>query len=206
MTEYFAAALTTRGIRRDDSSAIAAFFDAAGCACNCQYWRFGGTKNEWLDTLATGGSQNRAALHAQMLADELHGVIALQNERIVGWMQVTPKRYIPKLLRQSVYRTLTIFDENAWSIGCLLVLPALRKRGVAAALLAAAVEYARAHAASAIEAYPRDADRELYDEEAFMGPASIYRHAGFVHVGGELPYPVLRRTFDERATRETTPK
>jgi hypothetical protein len=51
----------------------------------------------------------------------------------------------------------------------------------------------RAWGGQAIEAYPHAIDREMHDEEAWMGPASIFFAAGYRMIAGENPYPVLRR-------------
>jgi GNAT superfamily N-acetyltransferase len=51
---------------------------------------------------------------------------------------------------------------------------------VAHAMLAAAIDYAREHGASALEAYPVDPSRgRVPAASAFMGPLGMYERAGF---------------------------
>ena len=54
-------------------------------------------------------------------------------------------------------RTIPRLDPpNTWWVVCFVVASRARRRGVASALLAAAVDYAAAHGAPAIEGYPID--------------------------------------------------
>ncbi|MGH7328012.1 MAG: GNAT family N-acetyltransferase, partial [Polyangiaceae bacterium] len=62
----------------------------------------------------------------------------------------------------------------------------------ARALVHHAAKIARNRGATIVEAYPHAIDRAMYDEEAWMGPASIFTSEGFTREAGELPYPVLR--------------
>ena len=64
-----------------------------------------------------------------------------------------------------------------WSIVCFVVDKPFRARGVAPALLAGAVEYAFAHGATSVEAYPH-----VTDERDYMGHTELYARAGFRHV------------------------
>jgi GNAT superfamily N-acetyltransferase len=49
-----------------------------------------------------------------------------------------------------------IDDLPVWSIVCFDVRPGYRRRGIATALLSGAIDYARAHGAIGVEAYPTD--------------------------------------------------
>jgi len=124
----------------------------------------------------------------------MHGVVALGGNDVVGWLKLAPAAAVPKLYAQRVYRRLPCFDgprDGVLTVGCLLVDPAWRRRGVARALVHGAIAFARAEGARALEAFPRRAD-ELRDEEAFTGPFSLFVEAGFQIVHDFQPYPVLR--------------
>ncbi len=182
---------------------LAALFEASSCGCHCRYWHFSGTKNDWLARLATTPDENKMELSAALAAhdDSARGLVAiangLENKPIVGWMKLAPRAAVPKLRNLPTYRSLDLGDDaGAFSIGCFLVHPAHRKNGVARALVDAAPEIVRAWGGKSIEAYPHRIDRPMYDEEAWMGPASLFMHAGFEKIAGEDPYPVLRRNVD----------
>jgi len=181
---------------------LAALFEACGCSCFCRYWHFTGTKNDWLARAAFAPDESRSEMEAALVAedDSARGLVAIdstrENEPIVGWMKLAPRASMPKLRRLSVYRAHDLGDDaGVFSIGCFLIHPEHRKRGVATALVAAAADAVRASGGGAVEAYPHAIDRPMYDEEAWMGPANIFERAGFVNVAGELPYPVLRLTL-----------
>jgi ribosomal protein S18 acetylase RimI-like enzyme len=64
-------------------------------------------------------------------------------------------------------------DDRAWSIVCFIVHPTARRKGLAKALLDAAVEHALSKGASAIEAYPHNRRAD------YMGSAEMFASAGF---------------------------
>jgi len=78
------------------------------------------------------------------------------------------------------------------TVGCVLVVPAFRRRGIARRLLGAQVDYARQLGARALEAFPRGAS-DVSDGEQWMGPLSIFAELGFAVVHDFSPYPVLRK-------------
>jgi len=174
----------------------AALFDAAASPCFCRYWHFEGDENAWLDRCAHQREENRreqlALVHA---GDErARGLVALDGEDAVGWMKLVSRARLPKLRRLPVYRALDLGDDDGvLSIGCILVHPAYRRRGVAKDLLAAAEAHGRALGARALEAYPRSTTEPVSDEELWLGPESIFLAAGFEPVAGEKPYRVLRK-------------
>ena len=190
-----APATIIRVTKLTDALAAAFFtlFTRSNSQCFCQYWHFQGTKNEWLAELAEGGTHNREAAADSIKNGTRTGLLALAGEEVVGWLKVEPKPQLVKLTGQSVYRKLAL-DQQAQTmvVGCMLVAPEWRNRGVARALLQHAPAFAIANGAHVLEAYPRVTDARLHEEEAFMGPASVFTELGFKLVAGELPYPVLR--------------
>lgn len=183
-------------------SALAALFEASHVPCYCRYWHFTGTKNDWLERCAFTPEENRDALIQAVESGDPSGLGLVAHEpgedgpRVVGWMKLAPRRALPKLRKLPVYGALDLGDEDTtFSIGCVLVAPEHRGRGVARALLRAAEGFVRAHGGTAIEAYPRRSDAPLYPEEVWMGPERLFLDEGFEHVAGELPYPVLRKRF-----------
>lgn len=179
----------------------AALFEAAHSPCYCRYWHFTGNKNDWLARAVDGGSANRAEQKAAIAegGPAASGLVAIDTssneEPVVGWMKLAPRAALPKLRGLSVYRAHDLgSDEGVFSVGCFLVHPAYRRRGVARALLGAAPAFVRARGGTSIEAYPRRSREELHDEEALMGYESLFVELGFIPFGGEAPYPVLRRS------------
>jgi GNAT superfamily N-acetyltransferase len=69
-----------------------------------------------------------------------------------GWCQLSPRDSLPWLDR--TWRLKRPDDQPAWSVSCLYVRKAYRRRGVTAALIDAAVKAAECAGAPAVEAYP----------------------------------------------------
>lgn len=197
------ASFVARAIRPDDAEPLARLFEREGCPCYCRYWHFQGTNKEWEARCAFDAAQNRAELISAVEhgAVEGYGIVASTVARpgeLIGWLKLVPRPALDKLLVRSPYKGLAQPGESieVLSIGCLLIDPAERRRGVARALVSAAIEQARRDGALAIEAYPRDARERVHDGELWMGPRSVYDALGFEAVRGDGgPYPVLRRAL-----------
>jgi ribosomal protein S18 acetylase RimI-like enzyme len=178
-------------------------FEACASSCFCRYWHFEGTKNEWLERLAftpgTNTDEQRAAVREAHPSGR--GLVALDGDVVVGWMKLSPRSAVPKLRRLPVYRALDLGDDDGvLSIGCVLVHPAHRRRGVARALLEEALASAKATGARAVEAYPHRRSEALRDEELWMGPLSLFEAYGFLPLEGNAAYPVLRCVLEGRVS------
>ena len=180
----------------------AALFEACHCACYCRFWHFIGTTNDWLARTAFSAEVNREEHVQGLLAGDpaSRGLVALAGgDAVVGWMKLVPRTNVTKLRKGRVYGALDLGpDEGVYSIGCFLVHPEHRGKGVARALVGAADEAVRAWGGRAIEAYPRRSSDELRPEEVWMGPERIYIDAGYTHIAGEPPYPVYRKEIGVR--------
>ena len=178
------------------ADALGALFDRVGSTCFCRYFHFEGDKNAWLGRLFHEPEQNRAELAEHARAPGLHGVVArIDDGRVAGWMKLEPALALPKLYEQRTYKNLPIFGgdrAHVWTVGCFLVEPELRRRGIARALLARGIELARAAGARSLEAFPRRAEG-VADEQLFTGPLALFAAEGFTVVHEQTQYPVLRR-------------
>jgi GNAT superfamily N-acetyltransferase len=183
----------------DNAGAWAALFEASGCACHCRWWHFTGNKNEWLARCFEEPAKNRDEQTALVRAGapEAQGLLATEDDgSAVGWMKLAPRALLPKLRRQGAYRPVDLGDdEGVWSIGCLLVRPDRRRRGVGRALIEAAPDQVRAWGGRAVEAYPHRVEHALHDEEAWMGPESVFIQLGWQRVHDVAPYPVYRTSL-----------
>lgn len=124
------------------------------------------------------------------------GVLAYDGPEVVGWAAVAPRAELPFARSRKIPH---IDDLPTWSVWCLRVRPAHRGRGVAHALLAGAVDFARGHGAPAIEGYPVDNHGERVDlVMAYVGTRSLFEKAGFTlasetsAVSGGFPRVVMR--------------
>jgi GNAT superfamily N-acetyltransferase len=132
----------------------------------------------------TGRDQDKRELnHARMRdlvgeAEIAPGLIGFLDDRPVGWVSIGPRQDYLRLQRSAVYAR--VDDTPVWSIVCFVVSRASRGLGVSHALLAAAIEFARGHGATVIEAYPPDVgDRRLKAAYGYAGFEGMYQAAGF---------------------------
>jgi GNAT superfamily N-acetyltransferase len=182
---------------------LESLFDAAGSPCFCRFWHFEGTNNAWLERCAIRPEDNRTELRSalQSGSDEARGLVALQRSAtsepsLVGWLKVAPASSVKKLYDRKLYRGLPCFEGDragVFVIGCMLIHPAHRHRGVATTLVRGAIHLAPTWGARALEAFPRRPKEPVSDEELWTGPMGAYGANGFVVVNDFEPYPVLRR-------------
>ena len=119
--------------------------------------------------------------------------MAYLGDEPVGWCAVEPRPAFHGLLRPTFRihwegRDEDREDESVWAITCLFARAGYRKRGIARALAAAAVEHARAQGAAAVEAYPI-IDKNVLSEELHVGTESVFADAGLTVVS----HPSKRR-------------
>jgi len=154
---------------------LAALFEEGGDPkwCWCMYFRARG--RTWSNSTAAG---NRAELEALTGGPLAPGLVAYRDDRVVGWVSLGPREDYERLTYSQVLAP--IDDTPVWSIVCFVVSRRSRGQGVAAALLDAAVEYAREHGATTLEGYPVDAgDDRVPAANAFHGTLRMFERAGF---------------------------
>lgn len=183
--------MIVRAATRADFASLAALFERDHSPCYCRYWHFEGTNKEWEARCAFEPDKSRDELSASLGAGEGHGLIAI-DERVLGWMKLVPQPVMHKLLKRSPYKDLEA--PEVWSIGCFLIDPEHRRRGVATALLRGAIELAPALGARVLEAYPRVFEG-MHDGEQWTGPYAMFESLGFEVFRDQPQYPVVRKTL-----------
>lgn len=176
--------------------ALAELFAAGGDPkwCWCQFWRKPGS--HWTNTTA---ADNRADLDALVGGDPAPGLVALEDGVAVGWVGLGPREEFPRIERSQVLPRLP--GEAVWSVNCFVVARRSRGRGIADALLAAAVEYAAVHGARLVEGFPVDTGGErMPSASAYTGTRGMFERAGFEEAArstskaaGGRPRVVMRR-------------
>lgn len=186
--------LAVRRASPSDHAALLGFFEAAGSRCYCHYHDFRGDGRAWQASLVENSEGHAAALLEGLASGAITALLALDGERVVGWMRFGPPGQ-NRQYGQRVYRDLPCLSgprERVASAYCFLVDPTLRRRGVARALLGELVLAAGRFGFETIEGLPRGPGGAL-DEEFWTGPLSLFEELGFAVVHDFAPYPVVRR-------------
>ncbi len=132
---------------------------------------------------------NRATLRKVVKNGPPPGILALRDDLAVGWCRVTPREAVPGLDRP--FRTRRVDEVAVWSISCFYVRKGHRRSGITTALIAAAVDYARAAGAPALEAYPLDGT--VSPSATASGYFSTFTRLGFTEVARRSPErPIVR--------------
>jgi GNAT superfamily N-acetyltransferase len=179
---------------------LAALFEEGGDPrwCWCQFWRVRGT-----DFGRSTADRNREALRGLVARQPPPGLVAVEPDgRVIGWISLGPREDFERLERSRVRPRLD--DLPVWSIVCFVVGRRARRRGMAARLLHAAIDYARARGAPALEAYPVDASEGRPTAATlYSGTVSTFLRAGF-HVAREIDSPsaTVTRTIVRLPLRE----
>jgi len=162
----------------------------ADSGCWCMFWRL--RRSEFH---ALGKIKRKAAFRRLVKSGAPLGILAYEGPQPVGWCAVAPRAATSALERSPVCKP--VDDQPVWSITCFFVDPKARRDGVMAALIEAAVKYAKREGATIVEAYPRDTGGARIDSASgYVGVVEPFLGAGFREVARRTPKrPVMRRSL-----------
>lgn len=163
--------------RLDDLTEL---FDSAGITrgCFCMYFLL--PRAEFHAGWRGGG--NQAAFKELTRQGEAPlGLIAYDDDRAVGWVAVGPRSRYKTAIgpRARVLKDRDkAEDDDVWLIPCFFVRVGARRQGTTGALLDAAVDFARAEGATAVEGFPLSEGAKL-GVDGYLGHEPVFRAAGF---------------------------
>jgi GNAT superfamily N-acetyltransferase len=144
--------------------------------CWCIFWRVRSK-----DFSEASPAANRERLRALVEQGPPPGLVAITDGRAIGWVGLAPRVEYQRLEHSRVIPR--VEGPDPWVVSCFVVSRDARGRGVASALLAAAVDHARAAGAVALEGYPIDPGGteggRVRDTGAYVGTRSMFERAGF---------------------------
>ena len=139
--------------------------------CWCLSYRLSAKENRSLVGAARGKKVKELMKRGPL------GVLAYDGEEVVGWAAVAPRAETAFAVSRTIPQ---IDDLDVWAVWCIRVRPGHRGKGISHALLAGAVDFARAQGAPAIEGYPVDNQGKKVDlTMAYVGTRSLFEKAGF---------------------------
>jgi GNAT superfamily N-acetyltransferase len=149
-------------------------FGPGGAPGGCWCMWFRRRASEFAKTKAT---QNKADLRALTESGEEPGLIAYVDGDPAGWISLDPREKYPRITNSRLFKP--IDDKPVWSVVCFVIGKPYRRIGLSARLLGAAINYARDHGATTLEAYPVEPGENLTGDRGFQGIRSVFDRAGF---------------------------
>lgn len=148
------------------------FGQNGACAgCWCMWWRIPDS-DRFMDVR---GAEARRRQKALVLSGKSRGLLAFAGGEPVGWCAYGRRTDFAALARS---RTLACEDaERVWSLPCFFIKPGWRGRGVARALLRAALASLKRQGAAIAEAYP--VQPPASNASAFTGTVPWLESEGF---------------------------
>lgn len=164
--------------------------------CYCMYYRRSGSNP--VSPGLTHSQANQRALRALVDRGVVPGLLGYVDGRAIGWVSLGPREDYAKLARSPVMKP--VDDKPVWSIVCFFVDATMRGKGVADALLAGAMRWAREQGVTLLEAYPCDKPQRAAAESMWFGSKTMFDRAGFREVARRKPMrPVVRKGVRGRA-------
>jgi GNAT superfamily N-acetyltransferase len=198
--------LDVRAIGPEDWPAIERLFGPHGACggCWCMWARLPRGGELWE---RSKGETNRRSFRELVRSGRVHALLARAGGEDVGWCCLGPRGDFPRLERVKALEG--AWDEGTWGVVCFYVPARWRGRGVASALLAAAIRLARERGARTLEAYPVRAaggpKASIPAAFAWTGVPALFEARGFQRVsprGSRERWQLeLRRPRRGRATR-----
>jgi GNAT superfamily N-acetyltransferase len=176
----------------------------ANSGCWCMWTRMSGT--EWKAMAREG---RREAFRTIVEKGPPPGLIAYRDGMPAGWVAVGPRPSVARFNSAKNSRPLEGGEEpdppEIHAISCFYVRPGQRGKGTMSKLASAAVEFARAQGAHAVEVCAIEPEKRLSWGEGFVGLASVFRALGFSEVARRSPKRPLMRLMLKPTGRRYSP-
>ncbi len=125
----------------------------------------------------TTAAENRRRKLERVRAGTAHAALVFDGERCVGWCQFGAPDEVPRIKNRAQYEKGRSTSPD-WRIACNFVGKGHRRRGVAAAGLAGALDLIAGMGGGTVEGYPEDAG-SVPAGFLFHGALSTYEQLGF---------------------------
>ncbi|WP_320068816.1 GNAT family N-acetyltransferase [Micromonospora sp. RTGN7] len=123
--------------------------------------------------------QNKADKQRRVNAGQAHATLVYDGADCVGWCQFGPTAELPRIKHRRSYEA-GLAQLPDWRITCVYVHKKLRRKGVASAALAGALQEIARLGGGMVESYPEDTDgRSTSSSFLHNGTASMFEQHGF---------------------------
>jgi GNAT superfamily N-acetyltransferase len=126
----------------------------------------------------TTAAQNCERKHERVQAGTAHAALVFEGDDCVGWCQFGTPDEVPRIKSRAAYEKGRTASPD-WRIACCYVGKGHRRKGVATAALAGAVDLIAGLGGGTVEGYPEDAG-SVPAGFLFNGALSTYEKLGFI--------------------------
>jgi ribosomal protein S18 acetylase RimI-like enzyme len=142
-------------------------------------------KDQRLPTRKLRAARNRQEQKKLIDKSCSHGILVYENGVAVGWCQYGLREELTRIDHMRTYRVPPpeIRTGKFWRIACFVVDRKYRRRGIAGAALAAALESIKRQGGGIVEAYPvANWEGKSFGNMSTHGTVSMFKKAGFKRV------------------------
>jgi predicted GNAT family acetyltransferase len=160
--------------------------------CWCTHFRLAPTLRR-----ANDKQRNKDHIRARIEAGPPPGLLAFEDGKAVGWMQIGPRADVPEWNNQgrgsAPVDPADAADPRVWAISCFFVRVKARGRGISHRLVEGGIAFARENGARLVEACPIDLSRDSRSIGLFVGSSRVFEKAGFERLVERKPGRPLMR-------------
>ncbi|MEZ2331070.1 GNAT family N-acetyltransferase [Mesorhizobium sp. RCC_202] len=146
---------------------------------------------------ASDKERNKDHIKARIEAGPPPGLLAFEDGKAVGWMQIGPRADVPEWNNpgrgSAPVDPADVSDPKVWAISCFFVRVKARGRGVSHRMVEGGIGFAREHGARLLEACPIDLSRDSRSIGLFVGSSRVFEKAGFERLVERKPGRPLMR-------------
>lgn len=160
--------------------------------CWCMSWRLKKSEFEF-----GKGEPNKYSMKDIVYKGKPAGVLAYIDGKPIAWCAVAPREVYKRLESSRVLKP--IDDKPVWSITCLFIDKAFRRKGISTEVIRGAVEYAKENGADIVEAYPVvPYDSSVPDAFLWTGIPEAFIKAGFEETARRSRMKPIMRYYIKR--------
>ncbi|MEW9835847.1 GNAT family N-acetyltransferase [Mesorhizobium marinum] len=160
--------------------------------CWCTYFRLPPAARKVNDS-----QQKKAIIRQRIEAGPPPGLLALDGECAVGWMQIGPRADVPEWNNagrgSAPLEPGDAADPAVWAISCFFLRASARGKGLTHALVAGGLAFASESGARFVEACPMDQAKNARSIGLFVGSTGVFEKAGFTRLAERKPGRPLMR-------------
>ncbi|MBN9248960.1 MAG: GNAT family N-acetyltransferase [Mesorhizobium sp.] len=127
--------------------------------------------------------RNKDHIRTRIEAGPPPGLLAFEDGKAVGWMQIGPRADVPEWNNagrgSAPMEESDASDPEVWAISCFFLRSKARGKGLTHQLVQGGVEFARDNGARFLEACPMDLSRDSRSIGLFVGSTRVFEKVGF---------------------------